>query len=73
MLFTKPYLLIMLTSVYALTIPENTSLNPATILDKRNSYNCKGAGSCATLAVKYCDQAVNTLIRNNDLNYGSAG
>lgn len=35
------------------------------------TYDCDGSGNCGTiLQVKYCDKAVNNLIRNDDKNYG---
>lgn len=51
----------------------NTGDVTGSTLNKRDSYDCKGSSSCGLLQVKYCDHAVNYLIRNDDVNYGSAG
>ncbi len=71
--FTLPSILSFIALTSAVAIPNETSLNPAAVLNKRNSYNCLGSGLCGVTPVKYCDQAVNTLLRNNDLNYGAPG
>ncbi|KAI3558673.1 hypothetical protein CABS01_07360 [Colletotrichum abscissum] len=47
---------------------------PRGVLDKRDSYDCKGSSLCSSLKVAACDDAVNNkLIRNNDVNYGAPG
>jgi len=73
MRLTLPTTIAFIALTSAVAIPDETSLNPAAVLSKRNSYNCKGSGLCGSTPVKYCDQAVNTLIRNDDHNYGAPG
>jgi hypothetical protein len=73
MRFTLPTILSFIVLTSAIAIPDETSLNPAAVLNKRDSYNCKGSGLCGSTPVKYCDHAVNTLIRNDDHNYGAPG
>ncbi|KAG9508361.1 hypothetical protein J7337_001925 [Fusarium musae] len=40
--------------------------------EQPTTYDCKGSGICSlsTFQVKYCDHAINSLIRNDDKNYG---
>ncbi|KAF4988226.1 hypothetical protein FGRMN_9896 [Fusarium graminum] len=40
--------------------------------EQPTTYDCNGSGMCSlsTFEVKYCDHAVNSLIRNDDQNYG---
>jgi hypothetical protein len=73
MCFTVPTILAFIVWTSAIAIPDETSLNPVAVLNKRNSYNCKGSGLCGSTPVKYCDQAVNTLICNDDHNYRAPG
>jgi hypothetical protein len=47
---------------------------PRSVLDKRDSYDCKGSSMCSSLQVSACDNAVNSkLIRNDVVNYGASG
>ncbi|KZL86276.1 hypothetical protein CI238_09148 [Colletotrichum incanum] len=53
---------------------QNISPVPRGVLDKRDSYDCKGSSMCSSLKVAACDDAVNNkLIRNDDVNYGAPG
>ncbi|KAF5715887.1 ferric reductase Fre2p [Fusarium mundagurra] len=40
--------------------------------EQPTTYDCKGSGICSlnTFQVKYCDHAINSLIRNAEKNYG---
>lgn len=52
-------------------------LNPGFVIThtllKRERDDCDGSSSCGLVEIKYCDQAVNNLIRNDDFTYGSSG
>ncbi|KAF5686529.1 lipase 1, partial [Fusarium circinatum] len=54
--------------------PTTTSSAPPETqpTEQSTKYACKGSGICSlsTFQVKYCDHAINSLIRNDDKNYG---
>ncbi|KAH6640172.1 hypothetical protein F5144DRAFT_609227 [Chaetomium tenue] len=55
-------------------VEDMSSPVPRSVLDKRDSYDCKGSSMCSSLQVRACDDAVNSkLICNDDVNYGASG
>lgn len=83
MRFSLFFLSALVASAAAVVIPDHAhehdfeadvSPVPGNVLDKRDSYDCKGSSMCSTLQVRACDDAVNSkLIRNDDVNYGAPG
>lgn len=67
-------LLALATSVTALPAPDaglDISPFPRSILEERDTYDCKGSSSCQILHIPQCDGAANfELIRNDVVNYG---
>lgn len=83
MRFSLFFLSALVASAAAVVIPDHVhehdfeadvSPAPASILEKRDSYDCKGSSMCSSLQVRACDDAVNNkLIRNDGVNYGAPG
>ncbi|KAK8093281.1 uncharacterized protein PG998_014682 [Apiospora kogelbergensis] len=54
---------------------EDTDLGNATsIIEARDTFDCKGSSVCRTIPVKFCDETVNLRIKRTDeVLYGAPG
>ena len=60
------------------TVDQSTEFNATedswSLLEARDTYDCKGSSLCSSLNVAACDTAVNNnIIRKDDINYGAPG
>lgn len=79
MYFNLTALLVFVGMVSSSAIPHShedyeSSPVPRSVLEARDSYDCKGSSMCSSLNVAACDDAVNSkIIRNDVVNYGADG